>query len=788
MKALDKKLLRDVVRLRDQVITIALVVAAGIAVFVAMLSTYRSLEQTRDTYYERHRFAHVFAQLKRAPLSLRPLIAALPGVREIDARLVFDVSLDIEGMVEPAIGRLVSVPSGGEGGLNRLFLREGRLLDGNRPDEVLVNEGFALAHSMHAGDRIVAVVNGRKQAFTIVGVALSPEYVFQMRGGDFLPDDKRFGVMWVDRAALVAAFGMAGAFNDVAVELGPEASEADVKRGLDGLLAPYGCLGAAGRDEQQSARYVSEELKQLKSSATTVPTVFLAVAAFLLNVVLSRLVARERESIGALKALGYGDFEIAFHYLKFVLVVVVIGTGVGIGLGVWIGRAFTSLYTAYYRFPVLEYKLDASVAVLAALVSLVASGAGAFGAARRAARLPPAEAMRPEAPPTFKPGILERVGVYRLLSQSGRMILRGIERKPGRTLLSATAIALATAIMISGSFGFDSIDYLVDLQFRTAQRDDVTVLFSRPLPEDAARELLRIPGVLRAEPMRAVPADMKSGHISHRTALFGLPRAAELRRLIDADGQVVSLPAEGLVLTVLLAKKLGVRAGDTVRLDLLEGERRSLDVPVAALVDELVGIAAYVDIRALPRITGEGDTVSGAMLLVDPARSAEVYTTLKNLPNAAGVTQRETSIQAFNQTSGQYRFVTTLILSAFASIIAIGVVYNGARVALGERSRELASLRVLGMTTGEISVILLGDLAIQTAIGIPLGLWLGSIFADAIAAASAEAMSYRFPAIVSLRTYLLAAFVIALAAVISALFVRRELRKLDLVSVLKARE
>lgn len=787
MKALNKKLLRDIWRMRGQMLSIALVVAAGIAVFVGSLSTYQSLSLAQSIYYDRQRFGDVFASLERAPAGIEERIAELPGVNEVETRIVVEVSLDMPDLSEPAVGRLVSIPRGRSPKQNDLFVKEGRTLDPARSDELLVNEAFAKAHELRPGDTLTAVLNGRKQVLSIAGIACSPEYVFQMQSGGMFPDDLRFGVMWVSREALAASFRMEGAFNDLSLKLSPDADKAEVIAALDRLLEPYGGRGAYGRETQQSAFYLASELEQLRGMATMIPAIFLGVAAFILNVVLSRLLATQREQIAALLALGYGRRDVSLHYLQMVCVVVLGGSILGMILGAWYGRAMTALYTDFYHLPLLAWEMDRSTVGGAVLLAAISALVGAIGAVRKATKLEPAEAMRPPAPPSFEPGPFERMGLARLLGPAGKMVLRNLERRPARALVSAFAIGLATSILVLGTFSSDAMGFIVEVQFYGAQRDDATVTFNRSVSSRALGEMRAVPGVLLVEPMRIVPVELGSAPHSKRTAIMGLPRGGELRRLLDAEGKPVAMPPEGLVLAERLAKKLGVSTGDVVRVKLLIGDRREREVPVSLLFDELVGTSVYMDMDALGALAGDRDTMSAVMTSVDPQSQDEVFTRLKRMPAVAGVTLHETAIKAFTETSMKYMLVMTAILSMFASVIAVGVVYNGARVALSERSRELASLRVLGFSRREVSTILFSELFVQTALGILAGLVLGKLFVIGLVN-SFETDTYRMPAVVEPRTYAFAALVVGIASIASGLVVRREIARLDLVSVLKTRE
>ncbi|MBI1914213.1 MAG: FtsX-like permease family protein [Planctomycetes bacterium] len=787
MRALDRKLLRDVWEMKGQTIAICLVIACGVATFVMSLTTIRSLSITQSTYYERYHFADVFSQVKRAPKTLEARIADIPGVARLQTRVVADVTLDVPGLAEPAVGRLISLPDRGEPVLNRLYLRSGRFPEPGRKGEVVASEAFVLAHQMEPGARLQAVINGHKQELIIVGVVLSPEYVFQIKAGDLLPDTKRFGVFWMGELDLSAAFNMQGAFNDISLSLMPGASEEEVLLRLNRLTAPYGGDGAYGRYEQVSNRYLSDEIKQLQAQGVIAPVLFLSVAAFLLNVVLSRLISTQREQIAALKAFGYTHWEVGLHYLKLVLVIVVVGVGLGASVGAWLGKGLTELYTKFYRFPVFTYDFHPGIVLAALAVASAAAVLGTLGAVRKAVKLPPAEAMRPEPPAHYRPTLLERLGLQRLFSPAARMVLRHLERKPWQAGLSVVGIALATSILVLGAFSEDAVFYLMEFQFRLSQRQDVTVTFVEPSSVRSLYAVKHLPGVHDCEPFRSVPARLRFGPRSKRMGIMGLPSERHLNRVLDKNERSIELPEQGLVLSAKLAELLRANVGDLVTVEVMEGRRPVREVPVVGLIEDFTGINAYMHLKSLQDLTGEGRSYSGAFLSVDSDRTKQLYLTLKQTPKVAGVTVQEAAERSFQDTIAENLMVMRLFNVIFASIIAAGVVYNTARISLSERSRELATLRVMGFTRAEISAILLGELGVLTLVAIPLGLVLGYLFA-ALATTALATDLFRIPLIVHRSTYAFAASVILIATLLSGLLVRRKLDHLDLVAVLKSRE
>ncbi|HUF48699.1 MAG TPA: ABC transporter permease [Vicinamibacterales bacterium] len=788
MRALTRKLFRDLWRIRSQAAAIALVVGAGVAMYVLMLSAYASLGLTQDAYYEQHRFAHVFASLVRAPRSLEADLRALPGVRAVEARIVVDVTLDMPARTEPVSGRLISWPEAGRPRVNDVFLALGRLPEPGRDDEVLASRTFAVANGLGPGDAVAALINGRRRQLRIVGLALSPEYVYAIRPGELVADNARFGIFWMGQRALGAAYQMEGAFNDVALLFEPGASERDVLDGVDRLIEPYGGLGAIPRAQQLSHFFLQGELDQLDGMGRIVPIVFLSVAAFLINVVLTRLIAVEREQIAALKAVGYTNREVGTHYLQWSLLVALAGAVLGIGAGAWLGRGMTSIYTEFFTFPILEYRLPPVVIVQGLAVAVAAAIVGAVGAVRRVVQLPPAEAMRPEAPARYRVTWIERAGLRRWLSQPARMVLRHMTRHPGRAVMSTVAIALSGSLLVVGLFSLDSIEVLLDAQFYRAQRYDALVTFVHPRSASAELDLARFDGVRMVQGVRAVPIRLRAGSRTRYAQITGLETGpAALQQVLDGLDHVVTLPPEGLVMSRKLGELLGIATGDTVTLEVLEGARPVLVTTVSRLIEDFMGTNVYLSRDGLHRLMRESRVLSGAVVTIDPARADRVYDALRQTPAVAGVAVKAAMLQNFRDTLAETIGITRTIMIVFASIIAFGVVYNTARVALSERGRELATLRVIGLTRTEIARILFGEWAVVTVLAQPLGMLLGTGLA-ALLVRAFDTEVYRLPLIIAPRTYVFAMATVVLAAVVSGLVVRRRLDHLDLIAVLKTRE
>ncbi len=787
VKVLNRKLWRDVWRMKGQVFAITLVVMSGMATFIMFISTMDSLNMTRNRFYRDYRFADVFVNLKRAPESLKEKIKAIPGVNQVETRVSAHVKLEISRFPEPVNARILSIPDDGNPLLNRLYIRKGRLPDPAKDNEAVVNENFAQAHGFLLGDQFAAIINGKWKKLTITGIALSPEFVLLMKPEAMSPDFKRYGVLWMSRKALSSAYNMDGAFNNVVLTLHPGVDADDVLGKLDRVVEKYGGFGAYARKDQISHRLLNEEFRQLQRSSEIFPTIFICVAAFLLNVVMSRTINTQREQIAVLKAFGYTHLDIGAHYAKLVVLMIFAGLISGIAGGAWFGHILGGIYMEVYRFPFLVYTLRSEVILAAVLISIASALVGTLHSLLRAAKQPPAEAMRPEPPAQYRVSFIEKTGMGRWLTQPSRIIVRNIERRPVRTLLSILGIAIACATMISSGFFKDSVAFMVNVQFVYSQKEDMTVAFVETTSRRAVYELKELDGIRHAETFRNVPVRLRHGHRSYRTVINGIEPDSRLHLLLDTNLKTVSPPPAGILLTDHLGKILSVKAGDLLTVEVLEGSRSIREVPVVALVKQYLGVMGYMDLTALNRLLNEGDSVSGAYLMTDSLYRRRLFADFIRMPRVSGTVVRADEIRNFHDVQAKGMLFFTFIATLMACFISFGVVYNSARIAFSERSRELSSLRVLGYTRGEISYILLGELGLITVIAIPLGFLIGYWLCAYIAQALASDL-FRVPLVIEQRTYALAAAVVLASASVSGLMVRSKLDHLDLVEVLKTRE
>ncbi|MCC7403630.1 MAG: ABC transporter permease [Bdellovibrionales bacterium] len=786
VKHLDLKLVRDLLHMKAQVFTIALVVACGVAVLAGMLSTYESLLLAQNSFYNHSRFAHIFADVKRAPQHLVARIQGLPGVSQVEDRLVFDLLLDLRGRDVPAVGRFVSLPRGQQSTLNRIQILKGRWPLPTEDNEVLVGQAFFEFNKLQLNQEIAAMFNGRYRKLRIVGVAVSPEYIYALPGHSPLPDDEHFGIFWIRREGLSSAFDMQGSFNNLALTVLSGANEAALSKSIDDWLKPYGGVGSYTRKHQISNLFLTQEIKGLKVQATIIPIIFLCVAAFLLNVVIGRIINSQREQIATLKALGFDDLSIASHFLKFSLVIVALGFSIGLAAGFWLAESMTQLYTQFFRFPVLAQTMPAYIPVLALVVSSASALIGVAQSLRSIFKMPPAEAMRPAMPAAYHTSWVERSGLPRRLTNEGKMILRGLSLRPLRSFVSTLGISFALVIVILGMFWNDAIDYLMHVQFSLIQKEDATVNFVKPLPVRSLYALQQLPGVIHAEGLRAVAVRILHGPETETTAMIGIGPNNQLKSVLDVKLKPIQLPRDGLVISQTLARKLDLKPQDNIRIEVLEGSRPSGVFPISAVVDDFLGRFIYTRDEFLHRLLKEGPKVNSVLLKTDSEQSQKLYTQLKGFPAIGSVSFKTAALKTFQDTNAKILLVFATILTAFSVIIAFGIVYNSARISLAERAWEFASLRVLGFTHGEVYRMLMGEILILCLMSLPLGWTLGYYFTQWLMKYMAPE-ELVIPMVIDLSTFTWSALTLVAAAAMSAWVLWRKIKQLDFNEALKTR-
>ena len=787
VRALDKKLLRDVWRMRLHAIGVILVLACGLSVFIMAVGMRGSLERTRAQYYAERKMADLALSVVRAPQRLVRVLAAAPGVVVAEDRIAGMALLDLTQIDEPASARLVSLPRAGRPLVNDLTIARGRWPDPARGDEVLVNEAFATALHLSAGDRLTAIMHGRRQVLRVVGFANSPEFVFVSAPGELFPQPERFGVIWMGRAAMERAYDLGGSFNEVVFRLAGDADQRRAAAAIDRIAGAYGSSGAYGRDRMMSDRFLTEELHQLATMAAFLPVFFLIVAAFLVNISLGRVIATERSNIGLLKAFGYSHWDVAWHYAKSAFLFALIGSVIGSIAGVWFGRAVAAMYRQYYHFPSLEFSASAATFITAWGAGFAAAGLGAAFSVWQAARLAPAEALAPPKPATFSEvrGWIAAFGER--LDAKNRIILRRIVRFPRRAATTTIGVALAIALLVVARAFPAVMDRLLDVHFNLSNRQDVTLTFIESREAGVLFDVQRLPGVIHAEPFRADGVMFQNGQHRVQEAIIGVPQDAQLSRLIGVARNVIVPPLSGVVLARGLAQRLEARPGDEITVEETGGRRIVSRVRVSGIVEPMIGSSAYMELNALARLMREPNRINGVHLRMDSAQYHAFNQRLKATPALAGASFVRLAERSMRANFDEHVGVMILIYSLFAAVMAGGVAFSAARVTFAEQQRDLATLRVLGFTRMEASYVLVAEIAVLSLLAIPLGLGFGSLMGIWMMRLF-ETDMYAFPYVHNPEGYAFAVAFTLICVAIAALVVRADVDRLDMVGVLKARD
>jgi putative ABC transport system permease protein len=786
MRALDRKLLRDLWRLKWQAAAIALLIACAVAVSVMAFSTQQSLKAARALDYAEARFGDVFATAKRAPLAVARDLGRIDGVTAVDPRALGFGLMKVPGQLRPATARLISLPDDGRAALNRIVLMQGRMPDPNQTNEAVGLKTFLDAAKVRLGDSLTMTVAGREFTVRIVGSALSAEFAYLPGPASQMPDDAHQAVLWAPRGVVEQVTGLGGAFSSVSLALAHGASPARVLDEVDRLLAPYGGQPAIARQDQVSNQFQQEHIDQLGVLALVIPPVFLVVAAGLVNLVLGRLVDTEREQIGLLKAFGYSDLEAASAYLKFAALIGLAGAAAGGVLGGWIGGLVTGLFHNYVRFTHLATQFSWPAFASASAMAVLTAVLGAAIAVRRAAVLSPAVAMRAPAPAVFRKGLLERLALWRALDQPSRLIVRSLERYPARAGLTILGLAASLSLLIGTQFMFGSVDEVLDQAYFRARHWSDLIGFAEARDTRAAIEAARLPGVIKAEPLQATQARARFHGHEEKIVVYGVDPDGTLERPLDPSDRPVPFKGGTIVSDSLLAR-LRARPGDRIEIEIYQDRRPQVVLPVTGMSRDYAGLGVFMDRLQLDRLMGDGDVATAAGLLVAADARPQFYAAVERTPQIVAAVSRADTVSAFRSAMVQTLTTEMTFYLAFASAIAFGIAYNICRINLAERSRDLATLRVLGFDQSECAYILAGEMLLLTLAAAPVGVLGGQGLAQLLVQAF-QHEELRLPAIITPGAYGRSVLTYFVAVAVAAALVTRRVWTLDLVAVLKTRE
>ncbi|QDU96078.1 ABC transporter permease [Lignipirellula cremea] len=730
MNTLNRKLAREIFNAKGLLLAITSIIAVGVMCFVTLQSAYQNLSYAKRDYYRDSRMADFWIDLKKAPLSEIDALYRIRGVSEIESRISFNATVDLEGVVKPLNGFVLSLPDQRMPILNEIALQQGDYFSSRRANEVIINESFARAHRLYPGQRLHLLMNNRRQELIIVGTALSSEFVYVQGPGSLVPDPSTFGVFYIKRSFAEDVYDFQGAANQIIGRLAPEARDQidPILQQAETLLDSYGVFSTTPLRLQTSNQFLSNEISGLGAMSTIVPSIFLAVAAVVLNVLLTRLARQQRVVVGTLKALGYSSGQVFWHFLKFGLVVGLIGGLIGAGFGYWGATGITRVYRHFMDFPDLDSRFYPGVMAVGMIVSLGCAGAGAFYGAYTMLRLLPAEAMRPEPPRSGGAIWLERATwFWSLLNASWRMVLRTVFRQYVRSGANVFASMMGAGLLVTGFMLSASQDYLLEFQFYRAVRSDIDLQFKEVEGRPALDEIRRLPGVDRAEPLLNVAFEFVHGPYRRKSAVTGLSPGAVLTIPRDAAGTAMPIPETGLVITRRLATLLHLQQGDQVTLIPVQGERRPCQAAVARIADSYMGLGAYAEIAFLSGLVQEEFALSGAQLLVNhrPHDMRRLYLELKQTPGIQGVTARADTIRNLEKALLENQMVSVITIIVFAGVVFFGSIVSSSMVNLAERRREVATFRALGYTPWQVGGLFFRESMLTNLLGSLLGLPVG---------------------------------------------------------------
>lgn len=792
VRALDRKLIRDLFRTKGLLLAITSIIAVGVMCYVTLQSAYHNLNGAKQDYYRQCRMADFWIDVKKVPLPELADLEDVPGITEIHPRIHFPVTVDLEHVPHPINGAVLSLPDQRRRTINDIVLLRGGYFTDNRNNEVIVNEAFANAHGLKTGEWIRLLMNNRHQELLITGTAISSEFTYLLGPGAVVPDADHFGVFYVKQTFAEDVFNFQGASNQIVGLLDAAARQRpdEVLRRAERVLNDYGVFAATPRNRQASNQYLSGEIRGLGAFAHVLPVIFLAVAAVVLNVLMTRLARTQRVVVGTLKALGYTDWQVFGHFLKFGLSVGIAGAILGSLLGYLLATGMTAVYRLFFEFPNLQSEFYPYIHAIGLAVSLLCAALGSLNGARSVLRLQPAEAMRPEPPGRGAAVWMERVPAFwSILNSRWRMTLRSIVRHKIRTAAAVFAAAMGAGLLTNGFMMLEAQNYLIDFQFQRVVRSDIDIALKGERGEAALVELRQIPGVDYVEPTFNLSCTLVHGPYRRKGAITGLVPGARLTVPRNQQGLPIRVPDVGLVMNRRLAGILHLRRGDLVTVEPVQGERRPVEATVAKITDGYLGLTVYADQRYLHRLVGEQFAMNGAQLLVtrDPGQLDQLYHEVKQLPKVQSVTRRWEMIQSLNDTILKNQLIFIGVILMFAGVIFLGSIANASLVTLAERQREVATLAAMGYTPWEIGGLFLRETLTTNLVGVLLGFPIGYLLVT-LTARAYESDLMRLP-VVSAPWIWLGTFVTAIGFVLVAhSFVQWKIHRMDYLESLKSQE
>lgn len=785
MVALRKRLVRMIGQTKGQFIAVTVVLTIGLLSYVALNMTIQNLDNTVKAYYDQTQMPQIFAQVLRIPEGKVEALKSVSGVQAVNARIVEDVKFDTGYGGEKTVLRLVSLPDATtEKPLSDIYL-----LSGNRPsqdNEVAVIHLFAKARNLKVEDTFDIIVGGRKKALKITGIVSNPEYIYLVEDEQsLLPDPRTFGVAYVTSQFAQSQLGYQKSYNSLLITTNSGADQDAVIDELDRKLDKYGVMRIYKREDHISSRMIQEEITQGQKTANTVPVLFLSVAGAIIAVMLGRIVKNDRISIGVFKALGYTNGAIVWHYTQYALGIGIVGSTLGMLLGAMLANSLAKLYTTtVYDIPILVGRLYPEYLILAVLIGSIFCIASGIIGARGVLTIQPAESMRPEVPKTGRRILLERIKpVWRRLSFTWKVVIRNIFRSKKRAIFIALGIALTYAVTLLPFFMLSAFMTMFDQQYGQMYAMDMQVTYTHGLNQNSILDLKQVLGdhAQEVEPIAEFPFELSAGWRKKNVSIIGIVENTRMYNFTNRHGQPVKLPREGISITEGLARLLEVEVGDSINIKSFIPGRESVVLSVNEIVEQPLGVNAYMDLEHMQRVLLDHDYINGAVIRGERLESSE----LDHVKHIKSVLLSADMMAIFKEFTA-LTYASILVMVASAGILGFAIVYNATIMSIYERKMEFSSLRVLGFDKQHIFKMLFRENLVLSALGIIIGIPLGASMVDSIMASFSNEL-YTMKADFDFMAFVYTTVVTIAFVLIAQVATHHKIAKLDFIEALKAR-
>lgn len=787
MSILFKNLLRDIKKSKGQFISILIIVILGVTFYTSLNSAFKNLSNSSIKYYEEYRLADLWIDLDKAPISIKEKVEKLSNVEMVTGRIVKDASINISD--ENATLRFITLPDIKSNIVNDLTIKSGRYFSESDSNQCLLDEDFFKANNLKLGEYIYPVINGNQAKLKVLGVVKSPEFIYTLKdSGELIPDNKRFGIIYIKQSFGEAIFDLKGSVNNISIKVKSGSDVDEVKDDVKKLLKNYGVKSSIDRKQQTSTMMVDAEIKKLQSTGGSFPVIFFMVASVIIYIMMGRMVENQRIQIGVMKALGFTNVQVLIYYMSYSTIIAVSGSLIGSILGTYMGFSITKLLNQYFNLPLSNTQIYGEFVIPAFLLTLIFCLFAGYNSCKIIFKIMPSEAMREKSPISGKKIVVEKVDfIWRNINKLERIIMRNLFRYKRRVLLTSLGVIFSSAILLVAFSMNDSVNFMIKQQYGSIQNYDIKVKFSKLLSINDLSTIKDIQHVVEFEPILETGIELSNGWKSKEVGFTALTQNPKMYKVEDKSGNSVTLPQNGLLISEKLANILGIKVNDSVNVKFFFPEKEEKKMVVKGIVVQYLGLSTYTSMNNLNSVLGEGVIANSAVLkLESSAFENEVKNKLKDMPGVSSVESKADSSNALTKNMEAMKSTIGMLIMLSATLL-IAVLYNIATINIFERQRELATLKVLGFNNKEVKKLIFNENYIISIfgiiIGLPLGTWLGGYL---IEASSTDA--YSIPYVVEFKSYVITIILTLIFTVITNMALMRKIKAINMLEVLKNKE